>query len=113
MIKVVRILFLFLMALVAVSYIVASQSFTAWFLTLAAVTAAFAVIALDILFRKKNLSALSGVFFGLLVGILVSMGIGYLIEQAVRILLPEATQESISGLKDGTKLLISLMICYI
>jgi len=68
---------------------------------------------MDIVIRKKNLTALSGVFFGLLVGILVSLSVGYLLEQAVKLLLPEVAQDVFAPLKDGTKLLISLMICYI
>ena len=112
MIRITRFIFLMLVSIVTVSYLVSSNTLTSWILMVGAVVFSFAIITTDILMKKKNLSVLSGVMFGLLVGIMVSLGVGYLLDQAVKLLMPEAYSVYEQG-KEGMKLLLSLMICYI
>jgi uncharacterized protein YacL len=75
---------------------------------------AFILITYDLVNKRKNLSALSGVMFGLIVGMLVSLGIGYLIDQSVSIFVTDpTTRDSYRPLIEGGKLLVALMVCYI
>jgi uncharacterized protein YacL len=114
MIRTARLIFLGLVAIVAIVYITAIQNWPSYVIMVGSVIAAFAIITADILVKKKNLGALSGVMFGLLVGLLVSIGLGYLLEQAVKILLVEQdSAREYAPLIDGAKLILSLMICYI
>ena len=114
MIKIVRALFLLLVSLIAVTYITATRNLTSWTLMLGSVLLAFIIITADILIKKKRLSVLSGVMFGLLVGILVSLGLGYLMEQVIKTLLGVTSiPEDYAPLIDGVKLLMSLLVCYI
>jgi uncharacterized protein YacL len=113
MIKIARLIFLSLVSVVTVSYLTASQTMAAYIIMVGSVMVAFVIITGDILAPKKNLSVLSGVMFGLLVGILVSIGLGYLLEQVVNFLLSEKTLRDNASLLDGGKLLLSLMVCYI
>ncbi len=113
MIKLVRAVFLFLVSLVALSYLKSSANLTSWVIMLGAVVIAFIIITADILLKKKNLGTLSGVMFGLLVGILVSLGLGYLLEQAGEVFLGPSILREYSQLFDGARLLLALMICYV
>ncbi|MCL2640571.1 MAG: hypothetical protein FWD53_06985 [Phycisphaerales bacterium] len=115
MIHIVRLVFLLLVATVATIYLSATldNSVVAWSLMLGAVLLAFVIITLDVLVKRKNLSTLSGVMFGLIVGMLVSLGISYLVEQATTILLEASVKAEYVALIEGTKFLISLMICYL
>ncbi|MCL2646613.1 MAG: hypothetical protein FWD61_06355 [Phycisphaerales bacterium] len=115
MIHIIRVIFLLLVTTVATSYLSAtfSKSVVAWVLMLGAVLLAFVIITADVLIKRKNLSMLSGVMFGLIVGMLVSLGISYLIEQATSILLDSQIKYEYVSLIEGTKLLLSLMICYL
>jgi uncharacterized protein YacL len=54
---------------------------TPYLILAGAVVISFSVITIDVLYRKKNLSALSGLLFGILVGVLISLCLGYLIDQ--------------------------------
>ncbi|MEI8196962.1 MAG: hypothetical protein WCI73_13765, partial [Phycisphaerae bacterium] len=92
MIHFIRVLFLLLVSAVAVTYTLrtadAVQGDTApitYFVMVGGVVAAFAAITIDLLLKKKNLSVLSGVFFGLLVGLVVSLALGYLVDQLVNV----------------------------
>jgi uncharacterized protein YacL len=114
MIKIARLVFFGLVAVVAIVYITAIQNWPSYIIMVGSVIAAFAIIAADILVKKKNLGALSGVMFGLLVGLLVSIGLGYLLEQVVKILLVEPDRvKEYAPLIEGAKLILSLMVCYI
>jgi uncharacterized protein YacL len=113
MIRFARLIFLGLVSLVAIVYITASQTTPSLIIMVGSVVVAFAIITADILVKKKNLGALSGVMFGLLVGLLVSIGLGYLLEQVAKVLLFDAaTLQRHASLLDGAKLLLSLMVCY-
>ncbi len=124
MIYLIRAIFLILVSTVASIYLWATISSSnkgtletktaiAYAIMVGGVVLAFIFIAADILIRKKNLSTLSGLLFGAVVGMLVSLGIGYMIEQATNILMDPAVKQDYTSLIEGTKLLIALMICYI
>ncbi len=122
MIHAIRILFILLVSAVASIYLWATISgdgtagrgnVVAWAIMLGGVTTTFALIIIDLLTKKKNLSSLSGLMFGLVVGMVVSLGLGYLIDQATRILLDESSRKAYGSLIEGTKLLTALMICYV
>lgn len=78
-----------------------------------AVVLAFLIITADLLIRRKNLASLSGLFFGLLVGVLVSVGLSYLVDSISRIFLSEVLRASYAPLIEGTKVLLGLMCCYL
>jgi uncharacterized protein YacL len=115
MIHLIRVIFLLLVAAVASIYLSAtiSHSPVAWAIMVGGVVVAFVIITSDILVKRKNLSTLSGVMFGLVVGMFVSLGVSYLIEQAVTILMDPFAKAEYLSLIEGAKLLLSLMTCYI
>jgi len=112
MIRVLRVFFLLLVSAVALAYWSASSNWTSLTIMFGSVVLAFMIILLDIVVKHKNLGTLSGVMFGLLVGILVSVGLGYLLDQAAKLLFDPLLNTEFELLK-GVKLLLALMICYI
>ncbi|HVX84322.1 MAG TPA: PIN domain-containing protein [Phycisphaerae bacterium] len=84
-----------------------------YMMMVSAVVIAFLIITMDLLIRRKNLAALSGLFFGLLVGVVVSVGLSYLIDSATRIFLSDELRANYSPLIEGTKVLLGLMCCYL
>ncbi|HVS71587.1 MAG TPA: PIN domain-containing protein [Phycisphaerae bacterium] len=84
-----------------------------YMMMVSAVVIAFLIITMDLLVRRKNLAALSGLFFGLLVGVIVSVGLSYLIDSATRIFLSDELRANYSPLIEGTKVLLGLMCCYL
>jgi uncharacterized protein YacL len=121
MIYVVRAIFLILVSTVASIYLSATIAKTlegkspvlAYVIMLGGVVVSFILIAADILMPRKNLSTLSGVLFGIVVGMLVSLGLGFLIEQATNILMSPGTKVDYTSLIEGAKLLLALMVCYV
>ncbi|HEY4330573.1 MAG TPA: PIN domain-containing protein [Phycisphaerae bacterium] len=113
MINIARLVFLALVSIVAITYVTASSNLPSFIIMVGAVVASFILITADILIRKKNLGVLSGIMFGLLVGILVAYGLGYIIEQVLKILFSNVNLKEYDSLIDGGKLLLSLMICYV
>ncbi len=113
MIKIARLVFLLLVSAVALIYLAASKDFPTLVTLLIGVVISFFIIAADILVKKKNLGVLSGVMFGLLVGISVSLALGYLAQQVLKLLFNEQELTQYGILIDGAKFLMALMICYI
>jgi uncharacterized protein YacL len=114
MIRVIRAVFLLLVTVVGAAYIRVAGDWTSWALMLSAVVLSFIIITVDILYEHKKLTVLSGVLFGLLVGILVSVGLGYLLEQAAKNLLGFDMASDIDRtLMACVRLLMSLMIVYV
>ncbi|HVT80323.1 MAG TPA: TRAM domain-containing protein [Phycisphaerae bacterium] len=111
MIKIARLVFLLLVSAVALIYGAAGPDYTTLVILGGGVVLAFLIIAADILVKKKNLALLSGVMFGLLVGILVSLGLGYLLQQLLNLLFSSAEMNQV--LVDGVKFLLTLIVCYI
>lgn len=120
MIHVIRILFLTLVSMVASIYLWATVSKglekgsgVQYFIMVGGVVIAFIIILFDVLIKRKNLGTLSGLFFGVLVGMLVSLALGYVIDQTVLIFLARDVREAYQSLIDGSKLLVALMITYV
>ena len=122
MIIVVRIIFIALMSTVASIYLWATINKTledtskmpGYIIMVGGVVVAFILITVDLLTRRKNLGMLSGLMFGLLVGMGLSLGLGYLIDQSTLILINDPhTRLAYGSVIEGAKLLLALMICYI
>lgn len=149
MIHFIRVLFLLLVATVALTYtqktsadvLKADANVATWLVMVGSVVVAFAILTLDLVVKRKNLTALSGLFFGLLVGVLVSLCLSYLLEEIAQLLLfktpppaPPATtgpadsylareieqfqsvklyNDNIRSLLQGIELLLGLMVTYI
>jgi uncharacterized protein YacL len=75
------------------------------------VVIAFAIITIDLLAKKKNLSAIAGLFLGIVVGMLVSLGLGFLINQVESVF--GLNSDAQRQLMEGIKLLLGLMTCYV
>jgi uncharacterized protein YacL len=71
---------------------------------------AMAVIAVDSLIKKKRLAAISGVFLGLVAGLIVSAALGMFVD-----LIPVIVQDMTPylGLLQGIKVFIGLVCCYV
>jgi uncharacterized protein YacL len=116
--NIIRIIFIVLVAAVAIAYLsVTLQTSGAiiwpYVVMVSGVVLALAVITLDFLVRRKNLSAMAGLFFGILIGILVSLALGYLIEQVFLIFLPGENFNTFLPFITGVKLLVGLIACYL
>ncbi len=112
---VIRILFISLVAAVALAFL--SSTVTAgkeaYIIMVAAVVVAIAVIMLDIVIKRKNLSAMAGLFLGILVGILVSLALDYLISEVLALFFTAAQLHDKRQLITGVELLLGLMTCYL
>ena len=139
MIHVIRVIFLLLVSIVALAYlsgllvstaapgagattqsISESPNFAPYALMLGSVVCAFGFIALDILAKKKNLSALSGLFFGIMVGVLISLCLGYVIDQVAINFIYHSVGIQNRGEMDrtdillqGIKLMVGVMVTYL
>ena len=94
MLYLIRGIFLTLVAIVAFAYsmqaansAVNQNSLLVYYIMIGGVVAAFGVIAIDSAFQRKNLTALSGVIFGLLVGVLAALCVGYMVDQVANVFL--------------------------
>ncbi len=113
LLTIIRFLFVLTIAGVAMSYAELYQSSlggVAFPLFVIAIGIACCVIALDIFIPQKSLLAISGLFFGLVVGMVVAFGVGLVLD-----LLIDAYQPSwISPpLVSTTKVLIGVVSCYL
>ena len=121
--NIIRIIFILLVASVAVAYLSVviqttngtSNGALVWpyVVMVGGVVLALAVILMDYLVKRKNLSAMSGLFFGILIGILVSLALGYLIQQVFEIFLSGSNLTQFLPFVTGVKLLVGLIICYL
>ena len=112
---VIRILFISLVAAVALAFLSSTVAAgnAAYIMMVVAVVIAIAVIMLDFLIKRKNLAAMSGMFFGILVGILVALALDYLISEVLQIFFIPAQLRSAQPLITGIKLLLGLITCYL
>jgi uncharacterized protein YacL len=128
MIHVIRILFIILVSIVAIAYLYATLAYSPiattrpteapfdaipYAMMVSAVVLAFLIITADLLIQRKNLAALSGLFLGLLVGVLVSVGLSSLIDSIMRIFLSDEARAAYKPLIEGNKILLGLMCCYL
>lgn len=114
----IRVIFAILVAIVGVAYMAkagASHHFAAkpYFMLVAGVVLALMVITVDVVFRQKNLSAVAGLFMGILVGILISLALGALIDEVAKVFLTTKALNTYGPLLTGSKLLIALSSCYL
>lgn len=72
-----------------------------------------AVVAIDMFARSKKLSALSGIFLGLLAGLLAAFALAQVIDLIGLLFEPESQKPSIRNLLEGVKVFIGLITCYL
>ncbi len=74
-----------------------------------------AVVAIDVSSRKKKLSALSGVFLGLIAGLVAAYALSFVVDLVAVYTLPEleGDREAYLKLLQGVKVLIGLVMCYV
>ncbi len=72
---------------------------------------AMAVIAADWMTGRRKLSAMSGIFLGLIVGLVLAYALGFVVDLIVRIAAPE--QRYFADLMRGVKVFIGLITCYL
>jgi len=110
LLAIIRTLFILIVAGVAMNYVELTQSQLALGVFIIALGAACLVIALDVFIPQKSLLALSGLFFGLVVGMLVTYGIGLILDLFVESYRFTWATESLVG---TTKMLIGVIACYL
>lgn len=99
---VLRALFIFIVVAVAWSFIAADDDQTSplrilqlnkEMVLIAVVVLGLLVIAMDMLISQKSLLAISGLFFGVIVGMVIAFGLSMIIDLGVQSLWPELRQE--------------------
>jgi len=75
---------------------------------------AFLVIAIDVIIPRKSLATISGLFFGLVVGMVVAVGMSLVVDLVVR---ANMTEETLSGFNSlilsAVKLALGVICCYL
>ncbi len=85
-----------------------------WFIYLAFLVTAVIVIAIDVFFiPRKSLAAISGVFFGLIVGMVVAFGISLIIDLLFSSNIAGTLPESQELFVGSLKLAIGVICCYL
>ncbi|HWL95435.1 MAG TPA: PIN domain-containing protein [Phycisphaerae bacterium] len=86
-----------------------------WVLLVGSFILATAVVAVEILIPKKSLQALSGVFFGLIVGLLITYGLTIVLDLLISAFMPGEFRP-VDGVDPPqvviTKVLIGIICCY-
>ncbi|MEK7711228.1 MAG: PIN domain-containing protein [Planctomycetota bacterium] len=77
------------------------------------VGAAFVVIALDIFVPRKSLAAISGLFFGLIVGMVIAYGLSLIIDLLASTNAPGGFSRSQESFLTALKLAIGVTCCYL
>lgn len=75
--------------------------------------AAFVVIALDIFVPRKSLAAISGLFFGLVVGMVVAYGLSLILDLLASTNVPGELSQSQASVISAAKLAIGVICCYL
>jgi len=76
--------------------------------------AAVIVIAVDVFFvPRKSLSAISGVFFGLIVGMVIAFGLSLIIDLIARANIPGELTDTQRSMVSALKLAIGVVCCYL
>lgn len=116
---ILRLLFFVLIVAVTMNFLESSESLNALALLLVALGIASLVIGGDIFIPQKSLLAISGVFFGLVAGMVIAYGAGLVIDllskayhDALRRAL-EVDAEQLVALTSTFKLLIGVVACYL
>lgn len=110
----------FVLGLVAVGWSLASDQKTESTLSVQGdliligfIGAAFIVIALDIFVPRKSLTAISGLFFGLIVGMVVAYGLSLIIDLVTATNVQGDLTESQRSVYNAVKLAIGVICCYL
>ena len=76
---------------------------------------AIAVIAIDVGKREKKLSSISGIFLGLLAGMLAAYALSFVVDLIGAYITPDDPQRAaaMANLLNGIKVIIGLVTCYI
>lgn len=78
--------------------------------------AAFGIIAFDVFIKRKKLSALSGIFLGVVAGLVVAFALSFIVDLIGLLLKPRGDDvriESFDKLLRGVKVFIGLVTCYV
>lgn len=84
-------------------------------ITLGTLVLAGGVVLLDAMTRQKKLSSMSGVFLGLLAGLLSAYALSFVVDLVGLYTLPDAPDERLAyeNLLQGVKVIIGLITCYL
>jgi uncharacterized protein YacL len=75
---------------------------------------ALIVIAIDVLIPRKSLSAISGLFFGLIVGLVVAYGLSLIIDMFTQSTNPDAPVDKATiALISNIKIAVGVICCYL
>ena len=80
---------------------------------LAALGLAILIVAVDVLVPQKSLMAISGLFFGLIVGMVVTYGLCLIINLMIESFAPQLVGDRDSPLISAVKLLLGVISCYL
>ncbi len=109
-----RALFILIVASVAMNYaelnVGQTESLPATAILAISLGLAILVIALDVFIPQKSLLAISGLFFGLVIGLLVTWGINRILDLLVDAYRPGLANDA---LINTTKVLIGIVCCYL
>ncbi len=84
------------------------------YIVLAFAVAAVVIIAMDVFFiPRKSLLAISGLFFGLVVGMVLTYGISLVIDLVITSNVPEGLTPSEQSIVSAVKLAIGVICCYL
>lgn len=74
-----------------------------------------AIVAIDVFSRHKRLASVSGVFLGLIAGLLAAYALSFVVDLIGVLFSPEdeSSQATFSDLLQGVKVLIGLITCYL
>lgn len=80
--------------------------------------AAAAIVAVDAFIRQKRLSAMSGIFLGLLAGLLLAYALSFVVDLITLLVRPAFMNENgdvkaFENLMEGVKVFIGLVTCYV
>ena len=109
LLNVLRAFFLLIVVGVAMNYAAAQQGYEFMAVSIS-LGLALLLIGIDVLIPQKSLFGLSGLFFGLVVGMLIAFGASLVLD-----LLVAAFQPSLAGtpLLSTTKVLLGVVFCYL
>lgn len=78
--------------------------------------AAAAIVAVDAFIRQKRLSAMSGIFLGLLAGLLLAYALSFVVDLITLLARPafkDGDLKAFENLMEGVKVFIGLVTCYV
>lgn len=119
--SILRGIFILLAASVTVLYVLAYQEnqgvgfYEATMMILMTLGVASVIVFADIFKRKKRLSSVSGVFLGLVAGLLAAYALSFVVDLIGRLMAPadESQHVAFLNLLQGVKVFIGLVTCYL